>query len=324
MKTPSHSRTLLLAIASLTITLVAKAGDYHAFKTLPIGGEGAYDYLTADAASRRLYVSHSTKVVVIDMDKNEVVGEIAETPGVHGIAIAPDLKRGFTSNGRESKVSLFDLETFKTEMKVGTGANPDAILYEPSQHEVYTFNGRGLSATVLEAKSGKTIATIPLSGKPEFAVADTKAGLIYCNIEDKNSIAVIDSRTHKVVHDWPIAPGAEATGMAIDLEHKRLFIGCHNKLMAMIDATSGKVIATVPIEGGVDATAFDASSQLVFSSNGEGTVTIAHEDSPNAFHVVQTLKTERGARTLALDEKTHRIYLAVGSGAAFKVISYGP
>ena len=164
MKLSSDSHSFLFAMVSLAATLISQAGDYHAIKTIPIGGEGAYDYLTADAASRRLYVSHSTKVVVIDMDKNEVVGEIADTPGVHGIALAPDLNRGFTSNGRESKVSIVDLATLKTLMKADTGANPDAILYEPSLGELYTFNGRGQSATVLDPKSGKTVTTIPLSG----------------------------------------------------------------------------------------------------------------------------------------------------------------
>ena len=276
-----------------------------------------------DPAARRLYVSHGTKAVVIDIDKNTVVGEITDTPGIHGIAIAPDSKRGFTSNGREAKASIFDLESLKTLSKVETGPNPDAILYEPSQQEIYTFNGRGNNATVIEAKSGKVVATIPLSGKPEAAVADSKAGLVYCNIENKNEIAVIDFKTHQVVKTWPIAPGEEASGMAFDAEHHRLFIGCHNKLMEMIDSTNGKVIATVPIGDGVDGNAFDPATQLAFSSNGEGTVTIAHEDSPEKLTVVQTLKTQRGAKTIALDPKTHNIYLAAGSGDNFKVLVFG-
>ena len=309
----------LLSLSSHSVL----AADYRALKEIPVGGAGGFDYLTVDAVARRLYVSHGTKAVVIDIEKNAVVGEVSDTPGIHGIAVAPELKRGFTSNGREAKASIFDLETLKTVSKVDTGQNPDAILYEPSQQEVYTFNGRGDSATVIDAKTGKVVATIPLSGKPEFAVADPKAGRIYNNLENKSEIAAIDIKTHQVVNRWPIAPGEEASGMAIDLEHHRLFIGCHNKLMEMIDSTSGKVVGSVAIGDGVDANAFDPGTQLAFSSNGEGTVTIAHEDSPNKLSVVQTLKTQRGARTMALDVKTHNIYLSVGSGESFKILVYG-
>ncbi len=283
---------------------------YHFIKEIPIGGEGGWDYLSVDAAGRRLYVSHGTKVVVIDIDKDAVAGEIDDTPGIHGFAVAPELKRGFSSNGREAKAGIVDLETLKTLSKVETGPNPDAILYESGKQEVYTFNGRGDSATAFDAKTGNVAATIALTGKPEFAAADPEAGRVYCNLEDKNAIAAIDTKTHQVVNTWPIAPGEEASGMAIDVAHHRLFIGCHNNLMAMIDNTTGKVVATVPIGNGVDANAFDPGTQLAFSSNGEGTVTIAHEDSPDKLTVVQTLKTERGARTMALDPKTHRIYLA--------------
>src|ERR1041384_6662125 len=235
-----------LAAAGLAglLTFSAMSADYHALKEIPIGGAGGFDYLTVDAAARRLYVSHGTKAVVIDLEKDTVVGEIADTPGIHGIALAPDLKRCFTSNGRENKASIIDPATLKTLSKVDTDRNPDAILYEPGQQEVYTFNGRGNNATVFEAKTGKVVATIPLSGKPEFAAADSKAGRVYCNIENKNEIAVIDTKTHQVVKTWSIAPGEEASGMAFDVEHHRLFIGCHNKLMEMIDSTSGKVVGS--------------------------------------------------------------------------------
>jgi YVTN family beta-propeller protein len=288
-----------------------------------VGGAGAFDYLTVDSAGRRLYVSHGTKIVVIDLDKSAVCGEVADTPGVHGIAIAPELGRGFSSNGREAKASLFDLATLQTISKTETGPNPDAIIYEAGRQEVYTFNGRGNNATVIDAKTGKVTATIPLAGKPEFAAADPQAGRVFCNLEDKSQVAVIDVKTREVVGNWPIAPGEEASGMSIDTEHHRLFIGCHNQLMAMIDSTNGKVVATVPIGNGVDANAFDPGTQLAFSSNGEGTVTIAHEDSPDKLTVVQTLKTQKGARTMALDPKTHNIYLAVGSGESFKILAYG-
>jgi DNA-binding beta-propeller fold protein YncE len=299
------------------------SADYHALKEISIGGAGGFDYLIVDSAARRLYVSHGTKAVVIDLEKDAVAGEIADTPGIHGVALAPDLKRCFTSNGRENKASIVDMETLKTISKVETDRNPDAILFEPSQQEVYTFNGRGNNSTVFDAKTGKVVATVPLSGKPEFAAADSKAGRVYCNIENKNEIAVIDIKTHQVLKTWSISPGEEASGMAFDVAHHRLFIGCHNKLMEMIDSTTGKVVTSVPIGDGVDANAFDPETQLAFASNGDGTVTIAHEDSPEKLTVVQTLQTQKGARTMALDPKTHKIYLPAGSGDSFKVLVYG-
>jgi DNA-binding beta-propeller fold protein YncE len=294
----------------LTFPVGAAPGSYKLLKEIPVSGDGSWDYLEVDSAARRLYVSHATKVAVIDIDKEEAVGEIADTPGVHGIAVAPKLGLGFTSNGRENKASIFDLKTLKTNSKVDTGENPDAILYDEGQEEVYTFNGRGGSATAFEAKTGKVVATIPLSGKPEFAVSFPKAGRIYNNLEDKNEVVVIDSKEHKVLSRWPLAPGEEPSGLAFDPEHQRLFVGCGNKLMVMMDSATGKVVTTVPIGQGVDATKFDPGTQLAFSSCGDGTVTIAHEDSPDKLTVVQTLKTEPRARTMTLDPKTHRIYLA--------------
>jgi YVTN family beta-propeller protein len=283
---------------------------YHLLKEIPIGGEGGWDYLSIDEGAHRLYVTHATKVVAVDLEKNQVIGEVADTPGVHGFALAADLGRGFASNGRENKVSIVDLKSLTTLSKVNTGENPDAILYETVQHEVYAFNGKGQSATVIDAKTGTVTATIPLSGKPEFAAAGPDANRVYCNIEDKNEVAVIDSRTHAVVAVWPIAPGNEPTGMAIDLIHHRLFLGCHNKLLIMMDSTNGKVIASAPIGEGVDATAFDPEMKLAFASCGDGTVTVAREVTPDELTVLQTLKTERGARTMALARTTHRICLA--------------
>jgi DNA-binding beta-propeller fold protein YncE len=312
MKSTSQIPSLFaLALAGLLSSPQAHAASTYRFlKEIPVGSEGGWDYLSVDTSGRRLFVSHATKVVVIDMDQDSIAGEISDTPGVHGIAIAHDLGRAFTSNGRENKASIVDLKTLKTLSRVDTGENPDAILFEPGQQEVYTFNGRSHSASVFPASSDKVTTTIPLSGKPEFAVADPKASRVYCNIEDKNEVAAIDTQAHKVVNTWPIAPGEEASGLAFDAEHHRLFLGCGNKLMVMMDSASGKVITQVPIGQGVDASAFDPGTQLVFCSTGEGTVTIAHEDSPDKLTVVQTLKTERGARTMTLDPQTHRIYLA--------------
>ena len=283
---------------------------YRIVRQIPIGGEGGWDYLSIDASARRLYVSHGGKIVVVDIDKDAIVGEVTDTPGVHGFALAPELQRGFSSNGRESKAGVVDLTTLKTLLKVPTGGNPDAILYEPGRREVYTFNGQGRSVTVFGAGASNVTATIALPGKPEFAAADPAAGRVYCNIEDSNEVVAIDTRTHQVVATWPTAPGEEPAGLAIDLAHHRLFIGCHNKLMVMMDSKNGNVVATVPIGQGVDANVFDAGTGDAFSSCGEGTVTIAHEDPPDKLTVIQTLVTERGARTMALDPKTHRIYLA--------------
>jgi DNA-binding beta-propeller fold protein YncE len=335
---------IALVILLSSVKAQAAEGPYQFIAKIDVGGEGGWDYASVDSAARRLYVTHGTKVIVIDMEKNTVVGEITDTPGVHGFALAPDLGLGFSSNGMENKASIVDLKTLQTKAKVDTGANPDAILYDPSRKEVYTFNGRGNSATVFEAESGKIIATIPLPGKPEFAQLDIKAGRIYNNIENKNAVVVIDTKTHAVVETWPIAPGEGASGMAIDLANHRLFLGAE-KLMVMMDSTSGKVVSTVPIGPGVDANSFDPETKLAFAScGGDGTVTIAHEDTPNKLTVVQVLKTAQGSRTMILDPKTHRIYLAAADYEAssaqpsagrgmgrpkmtpnsFRVLVYGP
>jgi DNA-binding beta-propeller fold protein YncE len=330
---------LALTASSLAgLPLVSAATNYHLLKEIPVGGDGGWDYLSVDSAARRLYVSHASKVVVIDLDKNTVAGEIADTPGVHGMAVAADLKRGFTTNGRENKASVVDLDTLKTLSKLDTGQNPDGMVYEPGRQEVYVFNGRSANATVIDARAAKVVATVALCGKPEFATADSKAGRVYNNLEDKNEVVAIDTTKHEVVNRWPIAPGEGASGMALDADHHRIFLGCGNKLMAMLDTASGKVVATVPIGDGVDANAFDPGTQLAFASCGDGTVTIAHEDAPDKLTLVQTLQTTRGARTMTLDPKTHRIYLGAASyitpaaGAkgrpqmvpgSFKVLVYG-
>jgi len=302
--------TLALAVVGLfSARTRAAEGPYQLVKDIQIGGEGGWDYLNVDSEAKRLYVSHATKVVVIDTASNEVVGEIADTPGVHGAVAAPSLGRVFTSNGRGNTASIVDARTLKTIGTVETPANPDFIMFEPKQKEVYTFNGGGKSATVIDAASGKVVATIPLGGKPEAGVSDG-AGRVFVNVENLNTIAVIDVATHAVVATWPIAPGEDAAGLAIDTKNHRLFIGAHNSLMLMMDSTTGKVTAQVPIGAGVDATWFDPGTAYAFSSCGDGTITIAHEDSPDKLVVVQALKTERGARTMALDSSTHRIYVA--------------
>ncbi|MBI3400697.1 MAG: YncE family protein [Acidobacteria bacterium] len=302
----------LIGLATLAPSTPAQTQEIYKFsKEIVVGGEGGWDYLSIDAPAHRLYVAHATKVVVIDTQAGKVVGEVPDTPGVHGFEAVPVLGRGFSSNGRENKVSIVDLKTLKLIQKVDTGENPDGILYEPSKKEIWTFNGRGKSSTVIDAQTGKVVATVPLEGKPEAAAADSKAGKIFVNMEDLNSIKVIDIATHKVTATWPIAPGEAATGMAFDPVTHRLFIGCDNKLMLMIDSTTGKIVYSVPAGEGVDANAFDPVTKYAFASAGEsGTVTVAHEDSASLLKVVQTLKTKQGARTMTLDPLTHTIYLA--------------
>jgi len=284
-------------------------GPYRFVTEIPIGGQGGWDILTIDSGARRLYLSHASKVVVVDLVRNTVVGEIADTPSVHAFVAVPEVRRGFSSNGKESKSSVVDLTTLKTTSKIDTGPNPDAIVYEPRHGEVYVFNHTGNSVTVINAKAATVSATIPLGGNPEFAAVDENAGRVYCNIEDKSEVAVIDVDKHEVVAHWSLAPGEGPSGIALDATHHRLFSGCHNKIMVMLDTESGKVVGTVPIGAGVDGCVFDDATQLAFASCGDGTTVIAKEETPDKLTVLQTLNTERGARTMTLDPKTHRIYL---------------
>jgi YVTN family beta-propeller protein len=303
-------RFAVLALAGAMAVQNAGAGDVYKFVAeIPIGGEGGWDILTVDSAAHRLFLSHSSKVVVVDLEKNAIAGEITDTPGVHGFLAIPELGRGFSTNGKENKSSVVDLATLKTLSKIDTGENPDAFAYNTKRGELYIFNHSGNSATVIDAKNGKVVATIQLGGEPEFGVSDETANRVYVNLEDKSEVAVIDAEKHEVIARWPLAPGTEPTGIALDAAHHRLFATCHNKMMEMLDTSNGKVVASVPIGAGVDGCAFDDASQLAFASCGEGTTTIAKEETPDKLSVVQTLKTERSARTIALDPKRHRIYL---------------
>jgi YVTN family beta-propeller protein len=286
----------------------AADGPYQLIKDVPIGGEGGWDYLTVDHGAKRLYISHGTKVVVYDMMADTLVGEIADTPGVHGAVIGSD-GHIFTSNGRENKVSIVDAKTLALIKKVDTEGNPDFIMFEPVRKEVYTMNGSGRSASVIDA-SGTVVATIPLGGKPEAAVSDPAVGRVYINNETASTIVVVDAAKHEVVATWPIAPGESAAGLAIDLKNHRLFIGAHNNKMLMMDSTNGRIVGEIAIAAGVDATWFDAGTGYAFSSTSTGTVTIARQESPDRLALVQALQTARGARTMALDPATHRIYVA--------------
>jgi hypothetical protein len=297
-----------------TVPTRAADGPYAQVGDIPIGGAGSWDYLRIDSDAKRLYVSHGTEIVVVDVTNDTIVGRILNTPGIHGIALAPELGRGFTSNGRDNSVSIVDLKTLQTLGKVSSGGNPDTIFYDSKQKEVYAFNGAeptatppGHTATVIDAATGKVVTTIDLGGRPETAQADPALGRLFVNLEDKDAIAAIDMATHKVVATWPIAPGEEPSGLAIDAATHHLFAGA-GQFMVMLDTRTGKVLAQVPIGEGTDATWFDPGTNLAFSSCSDGTTTIAHEDGEK-LTLVQTLQTTRGARTMTIDPATHKIYL---------------
>lgn len=306
-----HVIVVLVVVACLcagSVKAFAPA-QYQVKQKYVLGGEGFWDYLTFDPAGKRLFISRGTHVMVVDPYKGSAIGDIPDTPGVHGIALAQDLGKGFTSNGRDNSVTVFDLKTLKETARIKIeGKNPDAILYDPATQHVFTFNGGSSNATVIDAATGTVVVTIPLDGKPEFGVSDGK-GMVYVNIEDKSEVTSIDAKKGAVVKSWPLAPCEEPSGLAMDREHRRLFAGCHNKMMAVMDADTGKVIATPAIGEGVDANGFDTDKQLAFSSNGDGTLTVVHEDSPAKFSVLENAETAKFARTMALDTTNHDVYL---------------
>jgi YVTN family beta-propeller protein len=293
----------------------APPSGYHLLKKIPLGGEGGWDYLAFDSPTRRLFISRATKVVVLNVDTGTVAGEIPNTDGVHGIAFAPEFDRGFTSNGRAGTVTIFDLQSLQVIGSAKAGMNPDAIVYDPASKRVFTMNGQSNDATAIDAATGNVLGTIPVTGKPEFGVADG-AGHVYVNIEDKSEQLQIDTQNLKVTAQWPLAPCQEPSGLAIDAAHRRLFAGCHNQMMAVVDADSGRVIATPAIGAGVDANAFDPGTGFAFASNGQSaTLTVVHEDAPDKFSVVEDVATQRGARTMALDPKSHEVYLVTADFA---------
>jgi YVTN family beta-propeller protein len=305
----------------LFVCLVASATalDYQITRKIPIPGKGSWDYLVVDEGGRRLYVSHGTQVEVLNVDSGAIVGKVENTPGVHGIAIAPELGRGFASNGESSTVTIFDLKTLKTIAEVPVGKKPDAIIYDPATSRVFAFNGDSSSASAIEAATGKVVGTVDLGGGPEYAVADG-SGYIYNNLEDASVVLKINARSLRVEQRWPTAPCASPSSMAMDRPNRRLFIGCRNKLMAVVNADTGQVITTLPIGDHVDATAFDPESRLIFNSNGEGTITVIHQDSPDKYSVVENVKTLPKAKTMALDPKTHRLFLSTTEAGQFEVL----
>jgi len=299
-------RLCILGLLPAMLAMAAPTG-YHLLGEIKVGGEGGWDYLTADSAARRLYVSHATHVAVIDLDSGKVVGDIPDTPGVHGIAVAPELNRGFISNGRSNTVTIFDLKTLKPIGQAPTGENPDSIRYDAVSGRVFTFNGRSNNSTAIEAKSGTVAGTIALGGKPEFSVADGK-GTVFVNIEDKNELVAIDTAKLAVARRYPLGPCDGPSGLAIDTRNRRLFSVCSNRLMAVSDPDTGKVLATPAIGQGSDGVAFDPATGYAFSSNGDGTLTVVQQTG-GKYEVLENIATERGARTIAIDDNTHNIYL---------------
>lgn len=304
---------MLALLAAGLPPLASKAQTYVADKSIPLTGDGGYDYLSIDKVNHRLYVSHGTQVNVIDLVTEKPVGSIDNMKGVHGIAIVNKLNRGFITDGKANAVVAFDLKTLKTIATIAlTGANgPDAIMYDPYSDRVFSFNGESNNSSVIDPKTLKQVGTVALGGGPEFAVADGK-GKIYNNLEDKNSLNIIDSKTLKVIKNYPLAPCGGPTGLALDAVNQRVFTVCReNKGMSVVDINTGKVTATIPIGAGVDAVAYDAETKLVFCSNGDGTTTIIKQKTADEYSVIQTLKTPLRAKTLALDTQTHKIYLSV-------------
>jgi YVTN family beta-propeller protein len=306
----------------LAAALVPSSGGYSIIKKIPIAGSGSWDYLTVDEAARRLYVSHGTQVEVLDIDSLTLVGNIPKTPGVHGVALAPEVGRGFVSNGQASTVTIFDLKTLKPIADVPTGQKPDAIIYDPATSRVFAFNGGSNNVTAIDAATGKVAGTIDLAGGPEFAAADGN-GFVYDNLEDESQLLKINSRELKVEQRWPTAPCSSPSSMAMDRANRRLFLGCRSKVMAVVNADTGRVITTLPIGDHVDATAFDKETKLIFNSNGEGTITVIRQDSPDKYSTVETIKTAPRAKTMALDPKTHRLFLSTSENGQFEVLVVG-
>ena len=309
MKHIIFSTLSILLVITINLQGQTKGSGYQVIDKITIGGEGGWDYLLADTLRNRLFVSHGTKAEVIDLAKKIKIGEIPNTNGIHGLALVPDFERGFTSNGRDSSVTIFDFTSLKV---IGTvklnERNPDAIIYDPFSKRIFTFNGGSKNATAIDAKTGTVVGTVDLGDKPENAVPDGK-GTMYVNLETTSMLAAFNTQTLKVINKWPIAPGEEASGLAFDREHRRLFAGCSNKLLVVFDPDAGKVVTSLPIGDGVDGVAFDPETHLIFSSNGEGTLTVIREETPDTYTVLENVPTERGARTVTLDGRTHRVYL---------------
>lgn len=313
---------VVIVISSFASFAVASGPGYQVLKKIPVPGEGGWDYLTVDSAAHRLYVSHGTRVEVIDLDSEKVVGQIPDTAGVHGIALAAEFGRGYTSNGGANTSTAFDLKTLKVLGPIPTGKKPDAIIYDPASKRVFAFNGDSKTATAINAADGKVAGTVDLGGGPEFATADGK-GTVFVNLEEENMVVAFDSQNLKVLNKWPLDPCKTPTAMAIDGKNRRLFIGCRSKVAAIVNADNGKVIQTLPIGDHVDAAAFDSDDNLIFFSNGDGTVNVIHQDSPDEYTLLDTVHTAPRAKTMAFDAATKRLYLSTAEAGQFEILVVG-
>jgi YVTN family beta-propeller protein len=307
------SKFIVMISAILFISVIQKSyaqtdAGYRILNTFHIGGDGGWDYIAVNHDMNRIYVAHSTLVNIIDENTGKTIGVIPNTAGVHGIAFATPFDKGFTSNGAINSVTVFDLKTNNVIEQIKTGTGPDAIIYDTYSKKIFVCDGKGKEATIIDPSTDKVIDSIPLGGKPETPISDN-AGNIYVNIEDKNELVHIDANIHKIVNRWTIGKGDSPSGLALDREYKRLFIGCSNNIVIIMNATDGNVIAQLPIGNGCDGIDFDAGTGNAFSSNGEGTLTVIHEDNPNTFRVVANLPTKKGARTSTIDEQTHHLFL---------------
>jgi DNA-binding beta-propeller fold protein YncE len=310
MITRRLASSLLLALPLLASSGHGADLPRRVLRRIPIAGEGGWDYLTADRDRHRLFVSHGTEVDVVDLGRDSVVGRIPETPGVHGIALSPETGHGFVSQGRDSTVTMFDLATLTVLRRSPVPArNPDAIVSDPASGRVFTFGGGSHNAVAIDARTDSVVGTVPLGGKPEFAVVDG-GGRLFVNLEDSSAVIVLDTRSLAILGRWPLSPGEEPSGLAIDRTHHRLFAGCGNQKLVVLDTGNGHVVATAPIGDGVDAVVFDDARQFVAASCGDGTLAVLHEDTPDRYRALAPVQTERGARTCALDPATGIVYLA--------------
>jgi len=309
---------LILATLAAFVSGLGPSG-YRIDDEIVLPGGGGWDYLVVDETARRVYISHATQVDVLDADTGKVVGTIEGTPGVHGIALAPTLDRGFITAGKSDDVVIFDLKTLKTIARVATGKKPDAIVFDPATNRVFAMNGGSNSVTAINASDGSVVATIELGGGPEFSVADGE-GSLWINLEDKSQLVRIDSKTMRIVDRWDVAPCEAPSSMAFDRENRRLFLGCRNRVMAVVDANSGKVVANYPIGDHVDTSVFDPAAKLVFDSTGDGHVAIFHQDSPDKYTFLENVPTTLGSKTMALDAKTHRLYVPAMRSGEFSVL----
>ena len=303
---------LILSFSAFHSARAQNSPTYSLEKKIPLAGDGGYDYLFLDNPARRLYISHGTQVQVLDLNTEIQIGTITGMEGVHGIAIAHNVQKGFISDGDANSVVVFDLSTFNVLTRIPlTGKDPDAITYDSVSGQVFAFNGHSSNASVIDVYKLKEIALVPLGGNPEFAIPDEQ-GNIYNNLEDKSSLLVIDSKSLKLLNNFTLSPCVGPTGLALDTDHQRAFSGCRvNKGLTISDISTGKIITTIPIGAGVDAVAYDKQTALIFCSNGDGSTTVIHQDSSDKYQVIQTIKTQYRAKTMALDPLSHKIYLSV-------------